>query len=72
LLGALQAAAFGCKEPHVDEIKLAVAAIAQLIPDPSLTHWNDRPKRTQAEVHALLTHAEQLTEQQSNSIDSLN
>jgi hypothetical protein len=71
LLGALQAAAFSGQEPHVEEIKLAVAAIAELIDDPSLAHWNDRPERTQVQVHSLLTHAEQLTEQPGDRIDPL-
>lgn len=63
LLGALQTAAFSGNQAHVAEIKLAVAAIAGLIVDPSLSHWNDEPDRTQAEVHALLARAEALTRQ---------
>lgn len=69
LLGALQAAAFSDREPNVDEIRFAVAAIAELIADPSLAHWNDEPERTQAEVRALLTYAEQITEHQSERAD---
>ena len=71
LLGALQAAAFAGQEPDVEEIRFAVAAIALLVADPSLAHWNDRAERTQTEVHALLAHAGQLAEQQSNRPDSL-
>ena len=62
LLGALQAAAFSSREPDIEEIELAVAAVAELLTDPSLAHWNDRPECTQAEVHALLAHAEQLVD----------
>lgn len=69
LLGALQATAFTGQGAHVEEIKLAVAAIAELITDPSLAHWNDQPKRTQDEVHALLEHAETLPEQQVDRLD---
>ena len=63
LLGALQTAAFRGQEAHADEIRLAVGAIARLIADPSLAHWNDQPERTQAEVRDLLTRAEALAEQ---------
>jgi hypothetical protein len=63
LLGALQSAAFLGPEVEVDEITLAVAAVAELIDDPSLTHWNDRPERTSQEVHTVLARAEALTTQ---------
>lgn len=70
LLGALHAAASG-QEPQAEEIELAVAAIAKLVADPSLTHWNDRPERTQDDVYALLAHAEQLTERPGERIEPL-
>ena len=63
LLGALQGAAFAGPEAQVEEIRVAVGAIAELIADPSLTHWNDRPERTSQEVHAVLARAEALTTQ---------
>jgi hypothetical protein len=63
LLGALQGAAFAGPEAQVEEIRLAVAAIAELIADPSLTHWNDRSERTSQEVHTVLARAEALTTQ---------
>lgn len=59
LLGALQAAAF--REPmEVDDIRVAMEAIGELIADPSLSHWNDVPGRTQYEVSSLLERAERL------------
>jgi hypothetical protein len=61
LLGALQAAAFAGHVARVEEITIAVAAIAELIVDPSLAHWNDESNRTQQEVHAVLEGAEALT-----------
>ena len=61
LLGALQSAAFAGPEAQVEEIRLAVAAIAELIADPSLTHWNDQPERTAQDVHTVLARAEALT-----------
>ncbi|HEY6960884.1 MAG TPA: hypothetical protein VI408_03245 [Gaiellaceae bacterium] len=61
LLGALQSAAFAARGARVDEIKLAVTAIAELIADPSLANWNDQPKRTQDEVRSVLARAETLT-----------
>jgi hypothetical protein len=67
LLGALQTAAFAGHEARVDEIKLAVGAIAELIADPSLAHWNDRPERTQDEVEDLLARAAALTQQPHES-----
>ncbi len=63
LLGALQGAAFAGPEAQVDEIRFAVAALAELITDPSLAHWNDRPERTPHEVHTVLARAEALTTQ---------
>lgn len=63
LLGALQSAAFASPEAQVDEIRFAVAALAELIVDPSLAHWNDEPERTMHEVHAVLVRAEGLATQ---------
>ena len=67
LLGALQGAAFVSPEAQVDEIRFAVAALAELIIDPSLAHWNDRPERTPHEVHTVLARAEALTTQAARS-----
>lgn len=58
LLGALQGAAFANPEAQVDEIRCAVAALAELITEPSLAQWNDHPERTSHEVHAVLSRAE--------------
>ncbi len=58
LLGALQAAAFGDGGTAIGDIAVAVAALAELINDPSLAAWNDRGERTQREVHTLLEEAE--------------
>jgi hypothetical protein len=63
LLGALQAADVAGHVARVEEITIAVAAIAELIVDPSLAHWNDESNRTQQEVHAVLEGAEALTAQ---------
>jgi hypothetical protein len=62
LLGALQAAAFCDQTTRLDDIRGAVAAIADLIDDPSLSHWNDVPERTQYEVSSLLKRAEGVAE----------
>lgn len=67
LLGALQGAAFVSPEAQVDEIRFAVAALAELIIDPSLAHWNDLPERTPHEVHTVLARAEALTTQAARS-----
>jgi hypothetical protein len=58
LLGALQAATFRDESTRISDLALAVAAIAELIEDPCLTHWNDDSLRTQLEVLALLDRAE--------------
>jgi hypothetical protein len=60
LLGALQAAAFHDDSTRIEDIGVAVAAIAELIVDPSLANWNDLPGRTRGEVGHLLDRAEQL------------
>jgi hypothetical protein len=63
LLGAL-VAALGPPNPHTPEtpeliaqLRLALVAISDLIPDWSLQHWNDHPARTQAGVVATLASA---------------
>jgi hypothetical protein len=58
LLGALQAATFRDASTRISDLGLAVAAIAELIEDPCLAHWNDESVRTQLDVVALLDHAE--------------
>ena len=56
LLGALGlVAAHG--DVALDDLATALAALADLIADPSLSHWNDQPGRTQAEVVATLATA---------------
>jgi hypothetical protein len=60
LLGALQGAAFASPGAHVGEVRFAVAALAELITDPSLTHWNDCPERSLHEVRTVLARAESL------------
>ena len=64
LLGAL-AAALGTPDPHtpetpelIAELRLALVAIGDQIPDWSLEHWNDHPARTQAGVVATLARAQ--------------
>jgi hypothetical protein len=62
LLGAL-AAALGTPEQTpetpelIAELRLALVAISDLIPDWSLQHWNDHPARTQASVTETLARA---------------
>ena len=63
LLGALQAAAFRDQPMEVDDIRVAMEAIGELIVDPSLSNWNDTPGRTQFEVASLLARAESLAQQ---------
>jgi hypothetical protein len=60
LLGALQGAAFASPGAQVGEIRFAVAALAELITDPPLTHSNDCPERSLQEVRTVLTRAEAL------------
>lgn len=68
LLGAF-AAALGTPDPHtpetpelIAELRLALVAISDLIPDWSLQHWNDHPARTQSTVVATLTSAQRRRE----------
>jgi hypothetical protein len=58
LLGALQAATFGDDTTRLEDVAVAVSAIAELISDPSLANWNDAPGRTRSDVGLLLAHAE--------------
>ena len=56
LLGALGlVAAHG--DVALDDLATALAALAELIADPSLSHWNDEPGRTKDEVVATLGRA---------------
>jgi hypothetical protein len=60
LLGALQATTVA--DPSIDlrQIGDAVAALAELIMDPSLASWNDSAARTKLEVVSVLKDAELL------------
>ncbi len=58
LLGALQAVTFRDATTTMADLRDALSAIADLIDDPSLAHWNDAPNRTQVEVRSLLEDAE--------------
>ena len=60
LLGALQAVTFRDSTTSLDDLRDALTAIADLIDDPSLAHWNDAADRTQSEVCGLLQRAAQL------------
>ena len=62
LLGALQAVTFRDASTTVDDLRDALSAIAELIEDPSLAHWNDEEGRTQADVCGLLSRAGQIVE----------
>lgn len=60
LLGALQATTAGDPTTRIEDVGDAVAALAELIMDPSLANWNDAASRTKLEVLALLEDAEVL------------
>ncbi|MFL5952930.1 MAG: hypothetical protein ACJ76I_02320 [Gaiellaceae bacterium] len=60
LLGALQVAAFLDAGTDLEDVRVAMEAIAELIADPSLAHWNDAPERTRDQVTELLERAEHL------------
>jgi hypothetical protein len=60
LLGALQAAAISDGSTRLEDIAVAVGAIADLIVDPSLAHWNDEPQRTRGDIAELLRRAEEI------------
>jgi hypothetical protein len=58
LLGALQATTVGDPEIGLQDVGDAVAALAELISDASLAHWNDFETRTKLEVLSVLKSAE--------------
>ena len=60
LLGALQAATAGDPSTELRDIGDAVAALAEVILDPSLANWNDSDARTKLEVLSVLKDAEVL------------
>jgi hypothetical protein len=60
LLGALQATAVGDPSTELQDIGDAVAALAEVIFDPSLANWNDSHTRTKLEVLNVLRDAEVL------------
>jgi hypothetical protein len=64
LLGALQATTVGDPSTGLDDIGDAVAALAELISDPSLANWNDSETRTKLEVLSVLKNAEVLAVEQ--------
>jgi hypothetical protein len=64
LLGALQATTVGDPSTGLQDIGDAVAALAELISDPSLASWNDSEARTKIEVLSVLKDAEMLALEQ--------
>jgi hypothetical protein len=58
LLGALQATTVGDPDIGLQDVGDAVAALAELISDASLAHWNDSENRTKLEVLSVLESAE--------------
>jgi hypothetical protein len=64
LLGALQATAVGDPSTELQDVGDAVAALAELIVDPSLANWNDSEARTKLEVLRVLKDAELLALEQ--------
>jgi hypothetical protein len=64
LLGALQATSVADPSIDLQEIGDAVAALAELIMDPSLANWNDSAARTKLEVLSVLKDAELLALEQ--------
>lgn len=64
LLGALQATTAGDPSTRIQDIGDAVAALAELIMDPSLSNWNDEAARTKLEVMSVLKDAELLALEQ--------
>src|ERR1700712_4462444 len=57
LLGALQASTVADPSTEIQDIGNAVAALAEVIFDPSLANWNDAETRTKLEVLAVLRDA---------------
>jgi hypothetical protein len=64
LLGALQATTAADPSIQLQDIGDAVAALAELIMDPSLADWNDSEARTKLEVLSVLKDAEVLALEQ--------
>ncbi|HET8606272.1 MAG TPA: hypothetical protein VFL66_04505 [Gaiellaceae bacterium] len=63
LLGALGVVA-AQSEVELEELATALAALAGVIADPSLSHWNDEPERTQSAVlETLVRAADELRDQ---------
>jgi hypothetical protein len=64
LLGALQATTVSDPSTELQDVGDAVAALAELIMDPSLANWNDFAARTKLEVLSVLKDAELLVLEQ--------
>jgi hypothetical protein len=64
LLGALQATTVLDPSTELQDVGDAVAALAELIMDPSLADWNDSAARTKIEVVSVLKDAELLVLEQ--------
>jgi hypothetical protein len=64
LLGALQATTIANPSTELQDVGDAVAALAELIRDPSLADWNDFEARTKLEVLSVLRDAELLVLEQ--------
>jgi hypothetical protein len=64
LLGALQATTVADPSTELQDVGDAVAALAELILDPSLADWNDSESRTKLEVLSVLKNAELLVLEQ--------
>jgi hypothetical protein len=58
LLGALQATSSSDPSTEIRDIGDAVAALAEVVLDPSLANWNDSETRTKLEVLRVLKKAE--------------
>ena len=65
LLGALQATAVTDPATQIRDVGAAVAALAEVIVDPSLAGWNDCGERTKHEVVSVLREAEVLAFERS-------
>jgi hypothetical protein len=64
LLGALQASTVTDPTTEIQDIGDAVAALAEVIIDPSLANWNDSETRTKLDVLRVLKDAEVLALEQ--------
>jgi hypothetical protein len=69
LLGALQAATLSDETTCIDDVAVAVSAVAELITDPSLANWNDQPERTSSDVGLLLERAEAIASEELDGAD---